>query len=271
MLCLPSHRRDCACRRPSFEPPSYRTSWDKGECAHSMKRGTSPWYPLLKVPNRTPRQSEKQSSSRPVPRSPGGCPHGALSGSAASGSGAATRWCARPSRGAVPAFQDSMPRRAIRGLIPRRRQAAQVFDEPKPLSAYSLAGVLRGRPTGRAMGCTASSSGSKHRMSETLAAVSPTASGMPWPSVMIRCLLRGRPRSQGLGPVQSPPFWRVPARYPPGPALSRCGCADLTADACAPGSTAKAPPATSRAAVASTSCPSRSPARAARTPKECPW
>jgi hypothetical protein len=84
------------------------------------------------------------------------------------------RW--RPRR-----WLGSMPRRAILGLIPRRRSARRQRGESYPLSPWSLAGRLRGRP-GRA--ClldrwdgvdTASSS----MESWVLAADRQPASGMP--------------------------------------------------------------------------------------------
>jgi hypothetical protein len=78
-----------------------------------------------------------------------------------------------------------------------------------PLSPWSLAGRLRGRPgqpRGPLTGGTASTICSSSMESWVLAADSPTASGMPPRSTSRWYLEPGLPRSVGLGPVSSPPF-----------------------------------------------------------------
>jgi hypothetical protein len=61
---------------------------------------------------------------------------------------------------------------------------------------------------GRFSGPTASTRSSKTLESCTLAAVSTTARGTPLRSVRRWCLEPSLPRSVGLGPTASPPFWR---------------------------------------------------------------
>jgi hypothetical protein len=131
----------------------------------------------------------------------------------------------RPSRSL-----DSMPLRAIRGVMPRWRKTALFFFESYPLSACNLSGRLRGRPRGSLIGSMASSVDSSIVVSLTLAAVNTIASGTPWRSTtrwrFVPCL----PRSVGFGPVFSPPLERVLSRHQWRLGSSRCdrlGRADL--------------------------------------------
>jgi hypothetical protein len=81
-----------------------------------------------------------------------------------------------------------------------------------PLSPWSLAGRLRGRPgrpCGRLIGGTTSTTASSSMESWVLAAESATARGMPLRSTSSWYLLPGLPRSVGFGPVSSPPAWRA--------------------------------------------------------------
>ena len=72
-------------------------------------------------------------------------------------------------------------------------------------------------------GGTASSSGMSWVTSLRLPPVSVTASGMALPSVSRWCLLPGRARSTGLGPIASSPLWPGHVRRRPRPASSRSG------------------------------------------------
>lgn len=111
------------------------------------------------------------------------------------------RW--RPSRALF-----SIPFRAIRQAIPRLLKYIRHRTVSYALSACTFQGVLRGRPARlRLTGGIASRSGSNARLSWTLAALSRTASGMPFRSTMRCRLLPGRPRSVGFGPVCSPPLF----------------------------------------------------------------
>jgi hypothetical protein len=117
------------------------------------------------------------------------------------------------------------------------------------------------------MGGTASIRCSKTRLSWTFAAVSRMASGTPWPSVMTWRFDPALPRSVGLGPVRSPPFWQAWTRCP-----SRLGSSQLHLLALggrvAHGGAAprRRLPAT-RADDASKSCPSRSPSPEGASPR----
>jgi len=75
-----------------------------------------------------------------------------------------------------------MPRRAMRGMMPRLRQDALDARESYALSACILSGRKRGPPRGCWMGGMLSSSGSSRWASGTLAPLTSTASGMPWRS-----------------------------------------------------------------------------------------
>jgi len=77
--------------------------------------------------------------------------------------------------------------------------------ESYALSAWSLSGRKRGRPTGDAMGGTSSRSGSSSLAFGTFAPLSSTASGIPWASTRMWCFVPGLPRSVGFGPTSSEP------------------------------------------------------------------
>jgi hypothetical protein len=123
-----------------------------------------------------------------------------------------------------------------------------------PLSPWSLAGRLRGRPgwpRGPLTGGTASTIGSSSVESWVLAADRPTASGMPRRSTSRWYLEPGLPRSVGFGPVSSPPVWRARSTSRGWPATSRagrCGRAGPTAGDAAAATRRRA---ASRAAAAS--------------------
>ncbi len=99
--------------------------------------------------------------------------------------------------------------------------------------------------------------------------VGDTASGMPCPSTMRWCLLPGRARSSGLGPLWGPagPRGRARNRSPPG---TGSACPSTAASPAAPrGAGPGRRPRPMRPAAAGRSCPSRSPAPAAGTPTGC--
>jgi hypothetical protein len=102
-----------------------------------------------------------------------------------------------------------MSRRASRGTMPRAQRARRRSEASWALSAWSLAGRLRGRPgfpRGPLKAGMASTRGSNWVESWALAAESRTAKGMPWRSTTRWYLEPGLPRSVGFGPVCSPPF-----------------------------------------------------------------
>jgi len=95
-----------------------------------------------------------------------------------------------------------------------------------PLSQWSLAGRLRGRP-GRPRGPLTGGTASTRRSSSeswVLAADSSTVSGMPRRSTSRWYLDPDLPRSVGFGPVSSPPAWRARSSCPGWPGTSRADC-----------------------------------------------
>jgi hypothetical protein len=95
-----------------------------------------------------------------------------------------------------------------------------------PLSPWSLAGRLRGRPgrpCGPLIGGTASTTASTSMESWVLAAESATARGMPRRSTSRWYLDPGLPRSVGFGPVSVPLVWRARSASPRWPGTSRAG------------------------------------------------
>jgi hypothetical protein len=148
----------------------------------------------------------------------------------------------------------------------RRRNARRHCGKSYPLSAWSLAGRRQGRPRPWHTGGTASIRTSKRRLSWMFAALRRRASGMPRASVMRWRLEPARPRSVGLGPVSSPPFWPEQTRCRRKHGSSRWHRPDPDGragrDAACPAHRRLA----SRAAVASTSSPTRSPSLAAAFP-----
>jgi len=94
----------------------------------------------------------------------------------------------------------SIPRRAIRGRIPRRRREARFAALSSPLSARTVPGRVRRRPAGVRTAGTSSRTASNVLVSLTLAAVS----GSPPPSQTRWSLLPGLPRSTGFAPTWSP-------------------------------------------------------------------
>ena len=118
---------------------------------------------------------------------------------------------------------------------------------------------------------TASSVASSISLSCQLAGLIVRPSGVPSASVTRWRFVPGLPRSVGLGPVVSPPFWRAPTccRAPHGPTgcalpppagSARRGAVDPTP-----------PPSANPAADASRSSPSRSPSRTAGAPTASSW
>jgi hypothetical protein len=100
--------------------------------------------------------------------------------------------------------EDSTPRRAIRGRLPRRRSARRLARLWYALSAWSLAGRLRRWPEGVRTAGTSSTMAASSAPSGVLAAVTATAKGRPVASVSRCGLDPGLPRSTGLGPTWSP-------------------------------------------------------------------
>ena len=102
-----------------------------------------------------------------------------------------------------------MPRRAMRGVMPRARRARRRSDESYALSPCSLTGRFRGRPgrlRGPMIAGIASTSGRSWVASWALAGERRTASGMPCWSTTRWYFDPGLPRSTGFGPICSPPF-----------------------------------------------------------------
>jgi hypothetical protein len=123
------------------------------------------------------------------------------------------RW--RPSR-----TGDSTPRRAIRGLIPRRRRYARFAPLSYALSAWTLPGRVRRRPDGVRIGGTSSRTAWNIVVPLTLAAVTAAVSGSPPPSQTRRNLLPGLPRSTGFAPTWPPQAWPARSWCPHWPATS---------------------------------------------------
>jgi hypothetical protein len=101
-----------------------------------------------------------------------------------------------------------MPRRAMRGAMPRERRARRFSDESYALSGWNLAGRKQGcpgRPRGPTSGGMASCRGSSSFESWTFAAERRTASGIPLRSTTRWDLLPRLPRSAGFGPISAPP------------------------------------------------------------------
>jgi hypothetical protein len=134
------------------------------------------------------------------------------------------RW--RPSR-----VEDSIPRRAIRGLIPRRRRYARFTPLSYALSAWILPGRVRRRPDGVRIGGTSSRTAWNMLVSLTLAAVTAAVSGSPPPSQTRWSLLPGLPRSTGFAPTWSPHAWPARSWCPHWPATSPAGPARPTGPA----------------------------------------
>ena len=99
------------------------------------------------------------------------------------------------------------------------------------------------------------------------AAVSRTASGMPLASVIRWRLEPARPRSVGLGPVSSPPFWREPTHCPRKPGSNQWHRPGPGGRAGRDAALSRPRRLASRAAAASTSCPTRSPSLGGASPK----
>lgn len=162
-----------------------------------------------------------------------------------------------------------MPRLAMRCLMRRCVQALRHLGKSYPLSPWSFCGCRVGRPCLLRNAGIRSSMGSSILESCTFAAVKDTASGMPFKSVMMWCLLPGRPRSTGLGPVSSPPFlpvrWTRQYRPLTSQSSSHHANAGESQGAAAP---IHQPPANHEAA-ANKSFHSHSPSPAANLPTEC--
>ena len=136
--------------------------------------------------------------------------------------------------------------------------------------------VPRGRPSGRRLwrsgrrpertGGIASSVATSWVLSCVLAPVRTTPSGVPRASTTRWRFVPGLPRSVGFGPVAAPLFlpagWRCRVPHGSSPVVRRRPAAPARRGAGWP----TRPPSANHAAVASTTCPSRSPSPAAGTP-----
>src|SRR5450759_3202446 len=100
----------------------------------------------------------------------------------------------------------SMPRLAIRGVMPLLRRACRLALESYPLSACTLTGRLRGRPLLLCRGGIASTISSSIVVSATFAPVHFMARGIPLLSTTRWRFVPGLPLSVGFAPVPSPPF-----------------------------------------------------------------
>ena len=173
------------------------------------------------------------------------------------------RW--RPSRSLL-----STPRRAMRGSMPRWRQARRQRLASYALSACSLPGLWRGFPGLPLTGTTASSNSASGTLSCTLAPVNTKASGRPLRSVKRWRFVPALPRSVGFGPVAAPPFLPGWTRCPYRLGSSQCGLTSAGA-AAVPGASGSRPRlVASRAVGASMSRPSRSPFPGAASPTGYP-
>lgn len=125
----------------------------------------------------------------------------------------------------------SMPRRAIRELMPRLRRCRRHRAKSYPLSAWSLSGRLRGRPSRPGTAGMASTRSSRTTESCRLAPVTTSAKGRPRRSTMRWRLLPSLPRSVGFGPVCWPPGGWPPPRHRYLPDSNRSGHAHANASA----------------------------------------
>ena len=161
---------------------------------------------------------------------------------------------------------ESMPLRAMRTRMWRRRSAGRQRGMSEAWSACSLAGRLRRRPSGCSMGGTASTSSAKTTESWRLAPVSSVASGRPAGrrqvafSAGVSAVGRGRTEAR-------PPFGRDAGTVQPARA-SRCD-RRRRGDRAASDSRSRRRPPASRVAAASRSCRSHSPSPGAASPMGC--
>ncbi len=160
----------------------------------------------------------------------------------------------------------SMPRRAMRGVMPRlRRSPGGSGRSHRPCRRGAFRAACGGVPGGGAPG-------GSHRppwsamLSWRLAPVRTRASGRSVRSTTRCRLVPGLPRSVGFGPVASPPFWREPRRHPRSPATSRYRRPGPGAAACGDGSDPIGRHPASCVAGASRSCPSIRQPRTATAP-----
>ena len=161
------------------------------------------------------------------------------------------------------------PRSAITGRIPRRQSRRRYLSWSYPRSASSASGRRRGLPTRPATAGILSSRGSSWVTSLRFPPVSDTASGMPWPSTMRWCLLPGRARSTGLGPLWGPVGPRERARSRSPPSTSPAGPSTAASPAAPRAADPRRRPRFRPPGAASRSSPSQSPAPAAGTPTGC--
>jgi hypothetical protein len=150
--------------------------------------------------------------------------------------------------------------------MPRLRNACRFSRELYALSACNFLGRLRGRPRLPLIGSMASTVSSSIHMSWTLAALSTTASGMPFLSTTRWRFVPGLPRSVESFQVLVPPRplqrSKNPARHETNQS-GRLGRGGLTKG----GATcARLRPRATLSIVASMSSQSRSPSRVAGTP-----
>jgi hypothetical protein len=173
-----------------------------------------------------------------------------------------------------PRVLESMPRRAILGVIPRRRSARRQPAKSSPLSACSLTGRRcgrPGRPRGPMIAGTASTTCSNSNESWVLAADNPTARGMPVASISRWYLEPALPRSTGLAPVSSPHAGPARSRCQWRPGTSRPGWCRRASPAADDAAAPTLRPVASRGAAASRSrrccSPAPWPGAAARAPR----
>ncbi len=136
-------------------------------------------------------------------------------------------------------------------------------------SARRMSGRLRGRPTTPATAGILSSNGSNWVTSLRFPPGSDTASGIPWPSVMMWCLLPGRARSTGLGPLLGPCVRPGRGRSRSTPGTSPAGSSTAACSAAIGAAGPRCLPRSRLPGGASRSCPSRSRAPGGGTPTGC--
>ena len=132
----------------------------------TAEAGPTPWLEAVAAHDRTGHQHEREPPPRiPVP------PHLKPPPAAQPRQRPLHLPAVAPSRA-----DDSIPRRAIGGRIPRRRSQARLAWLSYPLSAWTLSGRARRRPDGVRTGGMSSTTACSMVTSETLAAVTTTVS-----------------------------------------------------------------------------------------------
>ncbi len=138
--------------------------------------------------------------------------------------------------------------------MPRVRHSRRHRRWSYPLSAWSLSGRRRGRPSRPPTGGTASRVGAIIRLSCRLAPLIVRPSGVPSPSTTRCRFVPALPRSVGLGPVSSPPLWRAPTHCRARPGSNQGGQHREAVPARLDGAPAKPRRHATQPADASTSC-----------------